>query len=32
MPLNVFDKLLAEAKNDKNAKTIGAIKHSSTTN
>ena len=32
MPLNIFDKLLAEAKNDKNAKTIGAIKHSSTTN
>jgi predicted lipoprotein len=30
MPLNVFDKLLAEAKNDKTAKTVGAIKHSST--
>ena len=30
MPLDVFDKLLAEAKNDKNAKRIGAIKHSST--
>ena len=29
MPLEVFDKLLAEAKNDKNARLVGSIKHNS---
>ena len=28
MPLQVFDKLLAEAKDDRNAKRVGVIKHS----
>ena len=27
MPLQVFDKLLAEAKDDRNAKRVSAIKH-----